>query len=991
VVEVLVVEVLEEVVQAVVVLEVEVLEVEVLVVEVLEEVVQAVEVLEVEVLEVEVQEVEVQEVVVQEVVVQEVVVQEVVVLEVVVQEVGVLEVEVLEEVVQAVEVLVEAVLAEALEVLVVVVLVVEVLVEKVLAEALVEVVLVVEVLVKVLVVLVEVALVVVVLAAAFPMAVVLVEVALVAAFPMAAVLVVVLEMGVRGSSIQVGIVLVVTSEEHGGEDKEDLHHLEGVQDGMVEEMGDMEGGILEDSSVVLLHLFHNPCTWEELGVWVTAHAYPLIVLFVDFRSVNCYALKLLRKMAKYIQGCLCRRQSALDCISFQGSGCTRPFVENCDDRAFGAIPPPLAIPPPPAVYTYTQTYREYPTSALSGYYQDTMTIITTTTNPPWWKPYGANNPYQYPGYPNLPTAYPAPPPPPPPVNVPIQVTVPVVLPTTAPVTFDGGNVLYSPGYVTAIVTTVTILDPNAGMITQWGTLTTIAQPTIPIATPFTSAGVQPYPVNPYPGSQPYSGNPYPVQTVFPGGADPYSYPGQQISGYQPQNQGTRTLPWQLGGGYSTQTQPYLTTPYPSNSYPVSGYPGQPYTISGYSNEPFSFSGYSSQPYSFSGYSTGSYPISGYPYEPYPVSGYSSQPYPISGYPSGSYPISGYPAGSSGYSNEPLPSWGHSNQPYTASGYSSESYSASGYPGAQESGYPPGGFSVQPTTASTIFMTTTISNQPYPVVETSAITNPVQGPNLATQAQSQPSPYSVSPPYSVTQPYSSVQTAPESMITPFTVEKHTLTIPPETIAVPGGETITISGSTVTVTGPWPPPGAAGYTPTPAQWTGIAGLISSSRTLDTGANSPVMTTPIPISQSPSDSIALTPGFKAVGWTPINPEMPYTPVPEPPASSTAFFEPPQQNLPGIPIFEAPSRCGPNSPRCDDQQYCDPQPLCDGGSSCPGVCLPLYGGKYSQPDSIRNQIWDKVMSEGIYRVKVFTRITITARNGPVLRKMVKRSKNYS
>lgn len=48
------------------------------------------------------------------------------------------------------------------------------------------------------------------------------------------------------------------------------------------------------------------------------------------------------------------------------------------------------------------------------------------------------------------------------------------------------------------------------------------------------------------------------------------------------------------------------------------------------------------------------------------------------------------------------------------------------------------------------------------------------------------------------------------------------------------------------------------------------------------------------------------------------------------------------------------------------DPQPLCKDGLACPGVCLPMFGGKFSQPDNIRNQIWDKVMSEGIYQVKV-------------------------
>jgi hypothetical protein len=146
-----------------------------------------------------------------------------------------------------------------------------------------------------------------------------------------------------------------------------------------------------------------------------------------------------------------------------------------------------------------------------------------------------------------------------------------------------------------------------------------------------------------------------------------------------------------------------------------------------------------------------------------------------------------------------------------------------------------------------------------------------------------------------------------------------------------------------------------------------------------------TPNPTLGVPSVEV---PGRKASGWTPINPESPYTPGPQSQALSTAFFEPPIDKSPGVPIFEAPNKCGPNSPRCDDQQYCDPQPLCDTGTSCPGICLPLYGGKFSMPDSLRNQIWDKVMSEGIYKVKVtVTQVRQVVQGSTTLIKMVKRA----
>jgi hypothetical protein len=230
-------------------------------------------------------------------------------------------------------------------------------------------------------------------------------------------------------------------------------------------------------------------------------------------------------------------------------------------------------------------------------------------------------------------------------------------------------------------------------------------------------------------------------------------------------------------------------------------------------------------------------------------------------------------------------------------------------------------------------------------------------NPAGQSYPQPSapePLPLAPPATVPNPVAPIPEAttpapvpPPGTALVSTVEKHTLTIPDEVIAVPGGQTIRIPGSTVTVTGPWPPPGAGGYTPTPAKWTGLPGVT-------------------PSAASGASASITAPLRRASGWTPVNPEAPYTPGPEPVAASTAFFEPAKGNNPGVPIFEAPSKCGPNSPRCDDAQYCDPQPLCDAGTTCPGVCLPLYGGKFSQPENVRNSIWDKVMSEGIYKIKV-------------------------
>lgn len=492
----------------------------------------------------------------------------------------------------------------------------------------------------------------------------------------------------------------------------------------------------------------------------------------------------------------------MDCIAFQGQGCPQPYVEDCN-KPFSELPPPLDMAPPPQVYEYEQTYRAYPGWSDAGppppywQYSDVQETVTKTQIPPWWKPYGDENPYMYPGYPGVPTAVPPPPPQAPPYDVGIVVTNPAVFFTTAAVTIEDGEVYYSPGVVTVVVTSTAVLSNDNGLYNPYETVEPLTQPTIPIdpnAPVPTDGTLGPDMGAPQaPGALPLGS---PTGALLPGAAPPVpnvvTAPGPSLAG---------------------PTTPPLVpmapapTPAPPASVPVAAVP-----------------------------------VSAAPPAAIPVS--AGAPVPIA------------------------------SAPFIP---------------------PPGGL---------------ISKQ----------------------------------------------------------ERHTLTIPDETIAVPGGQTITIPGSIVTVTGPWPPPGAAGYTPTPAEWTYA--------TPSTGTPG---TTGAPVGP---------PARKVSGWTAINPEAPFTPGTEAPAASTAFFEPPKNNSPGIPLFEAPNRCGPNSPRCDDGAYCDPQPLCDSGSTCPGVCLPFYGGKFSQPDATRNQIWDKVMSEGIYKIKVsVTKVLQVPKEATTLLRVVKKA----
>jgi hypothetical protein len=245
---------------------------------------------------------------------------------------------------------------------------------------------------------------------------------------------------------------------------------------------------------------------------------------------------------------------------------------------------------------------------------------------------------------------------------------------------------------------------------------------------------------------------------------------------------------------------------------------------------------------------------------------------------------------------------------------------------------------------TVYVTKTVAGQAMTITVTQ---NPVDTPWPASQNLG-PVTVTVTVDEPIVEEPIIIQGAPSQAGLPRTI----LTIPAETISVEGQQPITIPMSIVTVT-EWPPRGA-----------------------DYGPTAPSKPTPAPVLPDGA------PG-KPVGWTAIIPEAPYTPGPSAKAASTVFFEPAASGLPGVPIFEVPAKCGPNSPRCDDDLYCDPQPLCGAGAACPGVCLPVYGSKFSQPPMVRNQIWDKVMAEGIYKVDVVvTEVRYLAERTTLLRK---------
>jgi hypothetical protein len=602
------------------------------------------------------------------------------------------------------------------------------------------------------------------------------------------------------------------------------------------------------------------------------------------RYVNLLAV--VKTGANISEGCACRRQAALDCIVFQGPGCSPPFVESCD-RAFGIVPPPLLVQPPPQIYTLTKTYREFPgwteprPPPPDWTFQDVPAIITTTATPPWYNPYNSKNPYLYPGYPAVPTYIPAPPPQQPPYDVPLTVTVPAVFQVTPLVTYDSVSTIYSPGAVTVIVTTVTVLEPIVTPVTEWATITAITQPTAPIAAPLSQTTA----TTPYPGAQAPTG-PYPTETGYPGSQAPGGYPGPDNypagtppGGYHDQPAGPPggvydTTSWQADGG----TQPYPTGypangspsdfggPAPTTVYVTTTIPGQPYPIVQTSVITPVAQPSVIPPVGLPGWTWGA-EGAGYPNQgPYPAASPSGPwGYPVSPVQSPYVPWAN-PAGP--VQSVPVP-WGGvpwGGQPYQ------------GPPGPVQSA--PGPWGGQP---------------PQSVPWQGPVGPPVGLPPPG------PGPYQGGLP-----PPASGTPAPDLFTTPvITIEKHTLTIPEETIAVPGGQTITIPGSILTVTGPWPPPGAAGYTPTAAEWTGIAGITGSVAVAATTAGTAggPSTNAAGSTITPSPESVQAPGRKASGWTPVNPEAPFTPVPEAVASSTAFFEPSRGSDPGVPIFEAVS----------------------------------------------------------------------------------------
>lgn len=213
------------------------------------------------------------------------------------------------------------------------------------------------------------------------------------------------------------------------------------------------------------------------------------------------------------------------------------------------------------------------------YYRDNPVVITTTAAP-WYTPYGGENPYRYPGWPAAPTAFPNPPPPPPPVGEALVVTMPSVFSTTAQVVYDGGETFYSPGAVTVVVTRTTFLESNMQAATQWGAITPVAQPEIPLETaPYTGEALQPL-----------TDGTFPVETGLPNDGSYASnapVPGPYITGapYPDPNAGGNSYPYPNVGGYpNNPNQPY-NQPNPNQPYPNQPYPTQPYNQP-MPNEPF---------------------------------------------------------------------------------------------------------------------------------------------------------------------------------------------------------------------------------------------------------------------------------------------------------------------------------------------------------------------------------------------------------------------
>jgi hypothetical protein len=122
------------------------------------------------------------------------------------------------------------------------------------------------------------------------------------------------------------------------------------------------------------------------------------------------------------------------------------------------------------------------------------------------------------------------------------------------------------------------------------------------------------------------------------------------------------------------------------------------------------------------------------------------------------------------------------------------------------------------------------------------------------------------------------------------------------------------------------------------------------------------PPPVTEAPPNTPAATTTQSII------PESAFTPGPDAPTD----VEPPPIFDPGTPNIiipqemQSPPKCGPNIPNCAENYYCDPQPLCSIGQNCPGLCLPKLASQFSQPEGMRNAVWDKAMKEGVYRIKL-------------------------
>ncbi|QDS71862.1 hypothetical protein FKW77_010026 [Venturia effusa] len=148
-----------------------------------------------------------------------------------------------------------------------------------------------------------------------------------------------------------------------------------------------------------------------------------------------------------------------------------------------------------------------------------------------------------------------------------------------------------------------------------------------------------------------------------------------------------------------------------------------------------------------------------------------------------------------------------------------------------------------------------------------------------------------------------------------------------------------------------------------------------------NTPQIWTPINNPTIPAAQPTPAPPTQPLQPPPAQPLQPPPAQPLQPPPAAASPSPPSAGPPSVPkdggmpppAAGAPAKCGPGQPVCKDGTYCDPQPLCSIGEDCAGVCLPTLSAKFpatdgfSQPWSVRREIWQGLLDSGEYSVYAF------------------------